>query len=204
MSIQQSAHLLRGRRRLPWRSSCGVFGWATLSEISGAVIAPGKLVVDTNVKKVQHPTGGVVGDLNVKDGDRVKKGDIVVRLDETAGPHQSRHRHQGARRDGCASGPPRGRARRRRKGHLPAPSSRRCNEPEVDASIASEQRLFELRRSAREGQKAQLLEQIDQLREQIHGNDGTGGRKSKEIDWNQQELGGIRGLWKQNLVPFNR
>jgi multidrug efflux pump subunit AcrA (membrane-fusion protein) len=60
-----------------------VFGWGTLSEISGAVIAPGKLVVDSNVKKVQHPTGGVVGDLRVKDGDRVKKGDIVVRLDET-------------------------------------------------------------------------------------------------------------------------
>jgi len=60
-----------------------VFGWGTLSEISGAVIAPGKLVVDSNVKKVQHPTGGVVGTLNVKDGDRVKKGDVVVRLDET-------------------------------------------------------------------------------------------------------------------------
>ena len=49
-----------------------IFGWGTLSEISGAVIAPGKLVVDSNVKKVQHPTGGVVGTLNVKDGDRVK------------------------------------------------------------------------------------------------------------------------------------
>ena len=35
-----------------------IFGWGTLSEISGAVIAPGKLVVDSNVKKVQHPTGG--------------------------------------------------------------------------------------------------------------------------------------------------
>src|SRR4249919_2568982 len=60
-----------------------IFGWGTLTEISGAVIAPGKLVVDSNVKKVQHPTGGVVGTLNVKDGDRVKKGDVVVRLDET-------------------------------------------------------------------------------------------------------------------------
>ena len=47
------------------------------------MIAPGSLVVDTNVKKVQHPTGGVVGELRVRDGDRVKAGDIVVRLDET-------------------------------------------------------------------------------------------------------------------------
>ena len=44
------------------------FGWGAWTEISGAVIAPGKLVVDSNVKKVQHPTGGVVGDLRIKDG----------------------------------------------------------------------------------------------------------------------------------------
>src|SRR6266436_4982294 len=61
----------------------GVGGWATTTELSGAVIAPGQLVVDSNVKKVQHPAGGVVGELRVKDGDRVKAGDVVVRLDET-------------------------------------------------------------------------------------------------------------------------
>src|SRR5258707_10015927 len=61
----------------------GVGGWATTTELSGAVIAPGQLVVDSNVKKVQHPTGGVVGELRVRDGDRVKEGDVVVRLDET-------------------------------------------------------------------------------------------------------------------------
>ena len=84
MSIQQSLrrHLVIGVASVAVLMFI-VFGWGTLSEISGAVIAPGKLVVDSNVKKVQHPTGGVVGTLNVKDGDRVKKGDIVVRLDET-------------------------------------------------------------------------------------------------------------------------
>ena len=61
----------------------GVGGWAATTQLSGAVIAPGKLVVDTNVKKVQHPTGGVVGELLVKEGDRVKQGDVVVRLDGT-------------------------------------------------------------------------------------------------------------------------
>ena len=61
----------------------GVGGWASTTEFSGAVIAQGTLVVDTNVKKVQHPTGGVVGELRVRDGDKVKEGDIVVRLDDT-------------------------------------------------------------------------------------------------------------------------
>jgi hypothetical protein len=40
----------------------GLGGWASLADISGAVIAPGVLVVDSHVKKVQHPTGGIVGE----------------------------------------------------------------------------------------------------------------------------------------------
>src|ERR1700758_4477049 len=60
-----------------------VGGWASTAEISGAIIAQGSLVVDSNVKKVQHPTGGVVGEVRVHDGDRVKAGDILIRLDET-------------------------------------------------------------------------------------------------------------------------
>ena len=61
----------------------GLGGWAATTEFAGAVIAPGQLVVDSNVKKVQHPTGGVVGEVRVRDGDIVKAGDVVVRLDET-------------------------------------------------------------------------------------------------------------------------
>lgn len=181
-----------------------IFGWGTLTEISGAVIASGKLVADSNVKKVQHPTGGVVGDLRVKDGDRVKKGDVVVRLDETQAranlaivtkaldEMDARQARLEAERDGAAAVtfPPELVARRK--------------EPEVAHATASEQRLFELRRSAREGQKAQLLEQIDQLRQQIAGNEEQAAAKSKEIDWNQQELGGVRSLWKDKLVPFSR
>jgi HlyD family secretion protein len=49
----------------------GVGGWAATTQIAGALIAQGSVVVDSNVKKVQHPTGGVVGKLNVQDGDRV-------------------------------------------------------------------------------------------------------------------------------------
>src|SRR5256885_12057174 len=61
----------------------GVGGWGATAVISGAVVASGSLVVDSNVKKVQHPTGGIVGELRVRDGDPVHIGDIVVRLDET-------------------------------------------------------------------------------------------------------------------------
>src|SRR6476660_5370301 len=61
----------------------GIGGWAATSEFTGAVIAQGQVVVDSNVKKVQHPTGGVVAELRVQDGVHVKAGEIVVRLDDT-------------------------------------------------------------------------------------------------------------------------
>src|SRR5262249_57365568 len=61
----------------------GIGGLATTTELSGAVISNGQLVVDSEVKKVQHPTGGIVGQLLVTNGTRVKAGDVVIRLDET-------------------------------------------------------------------------------------------------------------------------
>jgi HlyD family secretion protein len=61
----------------------GIGGWAATSELTGAVIGQGVLVVDSSVKKVQHPTGGVVGELRVREGDKVKAGDMLPRLDET-------------------------------------------------------------------------------------------------------------------------
>jgi HlyD family secretion protein len=52
--------------------SFGLFGglvaWASVAELSGAVIATGVIAVESNLKKVQHPTGGVVGMLAVRDG----------------------------------------------------------------------------------------------------------------------------------------
>src|SRR6266571_5027418 len=60
----------------------GLGGWASTAQISGALIAPGSVVVESNVKKVQHPTGGVVGEVRVRDGDVVKVGDVVVRAED--------------------------------------------------------------------------------------------------------------------------
>jgi HlyD family secretion protein len=182
----------------------GVGGWATTTELSGAVIAQGQLVVDSNVKKVQHPTGGVVGELRVKDGDRVKAGDVLLRLDETQA--RTNLAIVTSALDELAARQARGEAERdgAEKVSFPADLLARLNNPEVQRVTTGEQKLFEIRRGAREGQKAQLKEQIAQLRQQIQGNTEQEAAKAKEIDWIQQELKGIRDLWRQNLAPFNR
>jgi HlyD family secretion protein len=58
-------------------------GWSSYAPLEGAVVAPGLVVVESNLRKVQHPTGGIVGALNVREGQKVDAGDVVVRLDDT-------------------------------------------------------------------------------------------------------------------------
>ncbi|WP_127114720.1 HlyD family type I secretion periplasmic adaptor subunit [Shimia sediminis] len=62
----------------------GGFGtWATMTEISGAIIATGRIEVDSNRQVVQHPDGGVVKEILVDEGDLVKVGQTLIRLDST-------------------------------------------------------------------------------------------------------------------------
>jgi HlyD family secretion protein len=182
----------------------GVGGWAATTEISGAVIASGRLVVDSNVKKVQHPTGGIVGELLVKEGDRVKQGDVLVRLDST----QARASHAIVTKalDELEARQARSEAERDGKAAVDFPSelTARRDDPDVGRLMAGEQRLFEMRRTARDGQKAQLREQIHQLQLQIEGIEAQEVAKDKEIKLLARELESVRTLWKQNLVQISR
>jgi HlyD family secretion protein len=182
----------------------GLGGWASTAEISGAIIAQGTLVVDSNVKKVQHPTGGVVGEVRVHDGDRVKAGDILIQLDETITRANlaivtkgltelyARKARLAAERDGTDSVA------------VPKELADKINDPDVKDALNSERKLFELRRAARLGQKDQLQQRIKQLQDQITGLTAQQDAKGKEFDLFEQELKGVRDLWAKNLVQLTR
>ncbi|KIT15434.1 Type I secretion system membrane fusion protein PrsE [Jannaschia aquimarina] len=62
----------------------GGFGtWAATANISGAIISQGRVAVEDNRQVVQHPDGGVVGEIFVREGDRVDENQILLRLDDT-------------------------------------------------------------------------------------------------------------------------
>lgn len=182
----------------------GVGGWAATTELSGALIAPGSVVVDSNVKKVQHPTGGVVGEVRVRDGDRVRAGDVVVRLDETVTRAnlaivskglielRARKARLEAERDSAESI------------KFPSELLDRDGDPDAFAAMASERKLFDLRRTARLGQKSQLRQRIAQLQEEIGGLTAQQTAKAKEIALIERELAGVRDLFQKNLIQINR
>lgn len=184
----------------------GIGGWASTTELSGAVIGQGSIIVDSSVKKVQHPTGGVVSELRVKEGDRVKAGDILVRLDETQTLANATIITKSY--DELLARQARLEAERDATEQVTFPSALvdRARDPKSEAAraIAAERSLFELRRLARNGQKAQLKERTAQLRDEINGYAGQVEAKQKEVDFIHQELEGVRQLWKKNLVPITR
>lgn len=59
----------------------GFGGWAATAQITGAVIVSGLIEVDQNRQIIQHADGGVVTELNVDEGDLVREGDLLIRLD---------------------------------------------------------------------------------------------------------------------------
>jgi HlyD family secretion protein len=212
MSETQTSRNLRRSMRRQTRAGLAVvvllfggFGvWAATTSLSGAVIAAGQVVVESNVKKVQHPTGGIVGEIRVRDGDRVQTGDLVLRLDETVtraslsmvskqlDQFEARQARLVAERDGLPAI------------RFPDSLIAKKDNPDVAEVIAGERSLFEARRTAIEGQRAQLTERITQLRDEIRGLEAQAAAKRKQTGFINQELEGVDKLYKQNLVPITR
>jgi HlyD family secretion protein len=209
-SRKPSAYAAGLRRSfLAGTASLALFGgtiglWAAASPLAGAVVAPGQFVVDSNVKKIQHQTGGIVAVLPVKDGQRVKAGDLVLQLDETLTKANlqvivkqldeimARQARLEAERGG------------QDRMELPAALQARLDIPEVAKSVADEARLLETRRSQRDGQRQQFGKRIEQLREEISGVEAQRVSRDQQIKLLEQELEGVRDLFKRNLVPITR
>jgi HlyD family secretion protein len=182
----------------------GIGGWAASTEFAGAVIAPGVVVVESDLKKVQHPKGGVVGELLVRDGQRVQAGQVVVRLDATVTradlavvTHQqdelaARQARLKAERDGEPAI------------QFPGELTARATEPAIAQLLSEERRLFDLRRTSLDGQRAQLRERVAQVGEETRGLAVQIEAKAAAMRLIEEELSGVRLLWDQQLMPIQR
>jgi HlyD family secretion protein len=181
-----------------------VGGWANFTELNGAVIAPATIMVESYSKKVQHKEGGIVGDIRVKDGDRVEIGQALVILDN------SETKSELAIIDGLLDEALAKRARleaqRDRASAIifPAEVLARANEPGVAAIMAGQTKLFNARLQAIIGKKEQLTQQIGQLTEQISGLESQKTSKEKQLTLITAELTDLKDLQSKGLVPVSR
>ena len=176
----------------------GVVGWAGMTEINGAVVGGGRVMVQANEKLVQHPTGGVVGKIFVDDGSAVKEGDVLMRLNDTT---------VRANLDIVESGLSSLKARLARlkaesnhDDHITFPADMVAKPTAADTeAMRTETRFFETRRDALENHRQQLRRKIDQLTEQARGYDITIDSRKKQWDLFEDQLKTAQGLLDKNL-----
>nr|WP_210303239.1 HlyD family type I secretion periplasmic adaptor subunit [Rhizobium aethiopicum] len=179
-------------------------GLAATTHLSGAVIAAGTVVVDSYVKPVQHQKGGTVGQIFVKNGDRVEAGQVLIHLDDT----QTRANLAIVRKRLNELFARTARLEAERAGAETVEFSRdflaKADDPEVSRSIEGEKRLFVDRKSSRMSRKAQLRERIEQLKQETEGSVAQQTGKRQEIGLIEKELESLQRLFDQGLVPANR
>ena len=195
--------LRRGTRMLA-AAAVVVFGWAGFVPLSGAVVIAGRLVVQSSVKKVQHPQGGVVSSILVRNGAAVVAGDEVVRLDQTSARAnlqvvarqldevRLRMARLTAERDN-ASAP-----------NWPTRLMAQLSSEEREQLVASEQEFFAARTRTRRGQQELAETRITQFEKQIAGLEAQLKSNGRQMGITSGELKGVEDLLRQKLVTLPR
>jgi HlyD family secretion protein len=179
--------------------------WSVASEIAGAVVASGQIEVSQNRQIVQHPDGGVVAEIAVKEAQPVKAGDLLIRLDGALVKSElaivegqlfevmARSARLEAERNDAAEP--------EFTGELAELAQTR---PEVAELIEGQRSLFTARRESVLKQSEQLQKRAAQIASQIEGVDAQVAALSQQLDLIEQELADQRTLLEKGLAQSSR
>jgi len=201
----------KSMRRYQLAGFAGIFvimgsvgGWSALTEIRGAIIAPGTMVVDGNTKRVQHRDGGIVAEIKVRDGDMVRAGDLLVRLDPTDSKAElgiidtiriewvAKTARLRAQRDGAD------------KLVFDDELEARRDDGLIGRLLTGQERLFASQTASLKGRIKQLRERISQFKEEISGVEAQLDAKVNQKRLIEKELKAMNTLLDQGLVQATR
>jgi HlyD family type I secretion membrane fusion protein len=182
----------------------GLAAWAVQAPLSGAVIAQGFVKVDMNRKVVQHQEGGIVKELLVRDGDRVRQGQVLlviddVRVDATVDLLRTQL-------DGELAKAARLEAERALLARI-VPASElepRAKEPKVAEIVQREESLFRARREALDSQIAVLRRQIRQTEVEARALADQIAAEERALKLQKDELAANEELVRQGFVQKTR
>ena len=180
----------------------GATAWASSAKLASAIIAVGQLKVDSNRKQIQHLDGGIVNEIIVSDGQRVKKGDTLVILD----PVQAKSSL------GIVAGAlftaelKRSRLQAERDNTDQPDFTRFLHREHEDKNslIDAQQSLFSIRRSVQVSQQEILHQQIENLKSQISGFKSQQASTQTQIEISKDELVNLKNLKARGLVGNER
>lgn len=142
-------------------------GWAAVAPLSSAIVAPGKLMVDSQIKRIQHPDGGIVSEIFVRDGDAVEEGQVLARLENKEARAQEKRMRAKLLEDKIL----RSRWYAEMVGDtaltLPKDLQARRTDPVIQGLVAEQEQLLLTRRQTVDGKIDLQLNAMDQLQLQI-------------------------------------
>ncbi len=181
----------------------GLFGsWATLAPLDSAALAPGMVTVKNHRKTVQHLEGGIIKALHVRDGDRVRAGDLLIELEGTQTlaeqemalsqliAARAMAERLAAERDGLSS--------------VTFSTHPEDDDPRVIEAQENERRIFAARRSAHLGEIDVLQKRAVQLDEQIRGFQVAITNKQELAESYAEEIADLNALLKEGYVDKQR
>ncbi len=181
----------------------GLIAMSGLIGTRGAVVGVGEVAVESRVKKIAHPTGGVISAVNVREGQRVRKGDILLRLDDTVSGASASA--TGNTYEQLAAAAARLQAERDGATDVTFPASLTdSTTPAKQFAMEQARQLFVLRRDAHRNEMAQIEERIRQTQQEINSLQAQRTAAQKQVRLVQPELAGLRSLRERKLVTVNR
>ncbi len=182
----------------------GFLLWASLAPLDKGVPMPGFVAAEGNRKTVQHQTGGTIADILVKDGDTVKKGQVLVRMNSVQASSQietTRAQYITARltearlvaeRDG------------KKALEFPAALDALKNDPRVVGGFALQNQLFSSRHASLESELGAYDENIAGLKSQMKGVEESRDAKKAQIGFLKEQLENTRDLAREGYVARSR
>lgn len=194
-----------GPARLRWGALLVITPLVSLVPISGAVIASGEISTESRAKSIVHPAGGVLSELLVRDGDRVDKGQILLRFEtgvtapgaQFSGESLTTLLVRKARLEAEVQG---------LSDFALAPefSDADLRQPEVATAVARERQVLASKRNELSSQLAMIADQKRQAQAEIAGFRGQIAAVGRQRALLAPELRGLRNLYQQELVTINR
>ena len=181
----------------------GLGGLAAFLPMGAAVIAPGQIGVESRIKRVAHPYGGTIAEIFVSNGQHVRKGDKLIRLDDKVSGGDADLSHlsvdqllaQRARLEAESTG----------TAHIAFPALlTQRNDPGAIRAMADEQRQFAIHRGETAGLIAQLQARIAQYEQQIRSQQAQVEALRRQAGLIEPELRGLRELYDKQLVTITR
>lgn len=169
--------------------------------VHGAIIASGTVAVESKVKRVSHPTGGVIAAILVHDGDRVRQGQPLIRLDTSVSQTTASATGESLQ----AMVAERARIEAERDGRdIVVPKEIHALGPDAETAMDEERRLFEVRRTARIEEHGQIRQRVSQAEQEIASLNAQIDSAKRQRDLIEGERKGIGDLYAKGFAPLTR